>query len=192
MELAGNNTDIDEEKELIRQFRKTNDLNLLGKVYAPYMHLVYGVCLKYFKNREQSQDAVMAIFEELIIKLPKFEIENFKSWLYVLSKNHCLMELRKQKKHLSENIDDLPQYFMETSHQLHHEDSRIRDEDNLEKLNLCISKLKSEQKLCVELFYLEKKSYFEIQEITAFDLKKVKSYIQNGKRNLKLCMEQSE
>lgn len=190
--MAGNQTDIDKEKELIRQFRETNDLALLGEIYRPYMHLVFGVCLKYFKNREQSQDAVMAIFEELIIKLPKFEIENFKSWLYVLSKNNCLMQLRKQKKHATENIDNINQYFMETTSVMHHEDNNLGLEDNLQKLNICISKLKAEQKLCVELFYLEKKSYTEIEDITTFELKKVKSYIQNGKRNLKLCMEQSE
>lgn len=190
--MAGNIINIDKEKELIREFRETRDLALLGEIYAPYMHLVYGVCLKYFKNREKSQDAVMAIFEELIVKLPKFEIENFKSWLYVLSKNHCLMELRKQRNRTTENINDNNQYFMETASELHHEEEYVRLDDNLDKLNHCISKLKAEQKLCVELFYLQKKSYTEIEVITTFELKKVKSYIQNGKRNLKLCMEQRE
>ncbi|MBK6266919.1 sigma-70 family RNA polymerase sigma factor [Marivirga sp. S37H4] len=153
------------------------------------MHLVYGVCLKYFKDREQSQDAVMAIFEELIIKLPKFEIENFKSWLYVLSKNHCLMELRKQKRSLTDHLESSSYNHMENVQFVHHDDEALTEE-NLDRLNDCIAQLKIEQKQCIELFYLEKKSYQEIVETTAFDLKKVKSYIQNGKRNLKQCMEQ--
>lgn len=183
---------IAEEKLLIEEYRQTKELTLLGDLYAPYMHLVYGVCLKYLKNREQAQDAVMAIFEELVIKLPKFEIDNFKSWLYVLSKNHCLMELRKHKRQLTTPMDNTELSNMENEQFLHHNDGVLVQEENLEKLSFCIEKLKNEQKQCVELFYLEKKSYQEIVTVTSYELKKVKSHIQNGKRNLKQCMEEGE
>ncbi|SMG51645.1 RNA polymerase sigma-70 factor, ECF subfamily [Marivirga sericea] len=182
--------DIPEEKRLLEQFCESQDLDLLGKLYQPYMHLVYGVCLKYLKDKDSAQDAVMAIFEELVLKLPKHEVENFKSWLYVLSKNHCLMELRKQKRKRTDNFDYSDLELMENGQVLHHEENYTFQEDNLERLTACIAQLKMEQKLCVELFFLDKKSYQEITDSTSYELKKVKSYIQNAKRNLKLCMEQ--
>jgi len=182
--------DIQEEKQLIERFRESQDLDLLGKLYQPYMHLVYGVCLKYLRDSDLAQDAVMAIFEELVVKLSKHEVENFKSWLYVLSKNHCLMELRKQKRKRTDNFDYSDLELMENGQVLHHEDDYTVQEDNLERLTTCIAQLKKEQKRCVELFYLDKKSYQEITDSTSYELKKVKSYIQNAKRNLKQCMEQ--
>lgn len=184
--------DIQEEKQLLEQFRESQDLELLGKLYQPYMHLVYGVCLQYLKDKDSAQDAVMAIFEELVMKLPKHEVENFKSWLYVLSKNHCLMELRKQKRQKTDNFDFSDLELMENGQLKHHEEDYTIQEDNLERLSECIAQLKKEQKRCVELFYLDKKSYQEITDSTSYELKKVKSYIQNAKRNLKQCMEQGE
>jgi RNA polymerase sigma-70 factor (ECF subfamily) len=59
-------------------------------------------------------------------------------------------------------------------------------------LEKCIETLGDEQKQCVKLFYLQEKCYKEITESTGFDMNKVKSYIQNGKRNLKICMEKNE
>lgn len=183
---------IEKEQKLIRAYKETTSLEILGKLYAPYMHLVYGLCLKYLKDPSDAQDAVMVIFEMLVEKLSKHEVLHFKSWLYVLSKNHCLMEIRKNKKSTSKRIGDFSLDFMENQYHLHPINESIRDEDNIERLNVCIEQLKSTQKECVELFYLEKKSYLEIVEITTYELKKVKSAIQNGKRNLKTCMESSE
>ena len=150
------------------------------------MHLVYGLCLKYLKDKEESQDAVMQVFEKLIESVKKHEIQNFKSWLYVLAKNHCLMAIRSRKSK-SQSVEFEPD-IMESNLILHHEDESEL-EDDLQKLENCIEKLQNEQKQCVELFYLQKKPYLHIAEKTGFDLKKVKSYIQNGKRNLKICME---
>ncbi len=163
-------------------------METLGVLYKSYMHLVYCLCLKYFKNKEESQDAVMHIFEKLIDAVKKHEIQNFKSWLYVLAKNHCLMALRSQKaKTLT-----IENEFMESSYQLHPIDEEDL-EDDLTKLEKCINQLQNEQRQCVELFFLKKIPYITIVEKTGFELKKVKSYIQNGKRNLKICMEkQSE
>jgi RNA polymerase sigma-70 factor (ECF subfamily) len=182
---------IDDEKQLIEQFRQSQDIALLGKLYQPYMHLVYGISLKYLKDTDLAQDAVMSIFEELVVKLPMHQVENFKSWLYVLSKNHCLMELRQQKRKKTDNYDQSEFAVMENGQVMHHEDDYKLQEDNLERLSFCIAQLKTEQKQCVEMFYLDKKSYQEITDSTSYELKKVKSYIQNAKRNLKQCMEQS-
>jgi len=177
---------------LIAKFKSTGDLEFLGKLFDKYMHLVYGVCLKYLKEREASQDATMQIFEKLMVELPKREVDNFKPWLHVITKNHCLMHLRSQKIKLAqqEKLVSEQDYFMESSVELHHNNEAVLEQD-LELLRVCIEQLKTEQKECVRLFYLEEKCYQEISDELSFDLKKVKSFIQNGKRNLKICMEKN-
>ncbi len=178
------------DEQWVADYKKSGDLMILGKLYQPYMPLVYGVCLKYFKDEEDSKDAVMQIFEQLITKLKEHDVKNFKSWLYVLSRNFCLMELRKNQKNTFVNIDES---FVETGPLLHHINSDEGKEAQLLALEKCIETLNQEQKLSVNLFYLQKKCYTEVAEHTGFEISKVKSYIQNGKRNLKICLEkQSE
>ena len=176
--------------QLLALFRETADLEYLGELYGKYLHLVYGVCLKYLKDREASQDATMQIFEKLIVEIPKREIMNFKPWLHVITKNHCLMQLRSEKSRnvRQEKIVSEQDFFVENAQELHLNNEQALDQD-LKVLRLCIERLKDEQKECVSLFYLQEKCYQEISDDLGVDLKKVKSYIQNGKRNLKICME---
>jgi RNA polymerase sigma factor (sigma-70 family) len=173
------------DRELIARYKEGNDLRVLADLYDTYMGLVYGVCLKYLKNREESQDAVMQIFEKLIDSLKKHEVLHFKSWLYTLTKNHCLMHLRAGK---GRHFEDISAGFMETDSVLHPE-YEPENEINVSKLEKCIEELSNEQKQCIQLFYMEQKCYKEITDATGYDGKKVKSFIQNGKRNLKICME---
>ena len=172
---------------LLARYKETGDTAVLGTLYQRYMSMVYGVCLKYLKDREESKDAVMQLFEKLVNTLLEHEVTHFKSWLYVTARNHCLMALRAGK---GKNFEELSPFLMETSPDAHHDDDREM-EANLSKLEGCIEKLKDEQKHCVRLFYLEQKCYKEITDTTGYDFNKVKSYIQNGKRNLKLCMEEN-
>ena len=171
------------DEEILHRYRETGNQALLGDLYNRYMHLVYGLCLKYLKNREESQDAVMAIYEHLSKKLLKDEVKYFKSWLYMVSKNYCLMELRKKNPEAYSDI------FMESTEVAHLNDEKEELEKDLESLEECIEELKIEQKECVKLFFLQKKSYQQVNDQTGIDLKKVKSHIQNGKRNLKMCLE---
>ncbi len=176
------------DEKLLDIFIQTRNLDILGELYSRYTHLVYGVCLKYLKNREQSQDAVMAIFERLITEIPRHEIANFKSWLYVVTKNHCLMILRSDKTGKEKFEQFSRQFSMESAPEMHPIDEA--PEQEIEKqLQLCIENLKEEQRQCVQLFYYEKKSYKEIAGNLEIDERKVKSLIQNGKRNLKICLE---
>ncbi len=185
-----NKSAVKTDEDLLKKFVRSGDLEALGELYSDYMHLVYGVCLKYLKNREESKDAVMQIFEKLIIEIPKQQIGNFKSWLYVVTKNYCLMQIRSEKsleeksrQWMSESV-----VFMENSTVLHPMDE---EEQNLDKeLEKCIEKLKGEQKECVLLFYYENRCYNEIALNLNLDEKQVKSNLQNAKRNLKLCLEE--
>jgi RNA polymerase sigma-70 factor (ECF subfamily) len=178
------------DEELLKEFASTGDLEVLGELYSGYMHLVYGVCLKYLREREESMDAVMQIFEKLIIEIPKHTIENFKSWLYVVTKNYCLMQLRSNKLHdikLNEWINDTP-VFMESCYDVHPIDEEQQDMGKA--LEECIERLKGDQKDCIKLFYYENRCYTEISKHLKIDEKKVKSNLQNAKRNLKLCLEE--
>jgi len=177
------------DEDLLSAFITTGDLELLGELYATYMHMVYGVCLKYFKDRDESMDAVMQIFEKLINEIPKQKIENFRSWLHVVSKNYCLMQLRSQKsrKVKAELWMNDTLVFMENSSVQHPIDNDIHNMDKA--LEDCIELLNDEQNKCIKLFYYENKCYQEISSEMAIEEKKVKSHLQNAKRNLKLCIE---
>lgn len=178
------------DEKLMQAFRESGNLEELGVLYERYMHLVYGVCLKYFEDRAEAQDGVTAIFEKLIIDLPKHEVGNFKSWLYVLTKNFCLMQIRSKKStdKKEEKWVQEQDLFVESEETLHPIDE---DRNTLDRaLKDCIEELKAEQKKCIQLFYYENFSYKEVSEQLKMEEKKVKSYIQNGKRNLKICIEQ--
>jgi RNA polymerase sigma-70 factor, ECF subfamily len=178
------------EKELLNEFRQTGDLETLGELYSGYMHLVYGVCLKYLKDRDESMDSVMQIFEKLIEEIPRHNIDNFRSWLHVVARNFCLMKLRSGK-HISEKMSEWindSASFMENEEEMHPIDEIVSRTDRA--LEDCIAKLKEEQKSCIRMFYFENKCYNEIAATLSMDEKKVKSYLQNGKRNLKICLEE--
>ena len=181
------------DEELLCDFRKNKDQEILGELYSRYMHLIYGVCLKYFKDAEKSQDAVILIYEKIQKDIHRYTINNFKNWIYVLTKNYCLMELRKSKPGVivfTSNDEELAG-FMEKSAELHPIDEA--QNEKLEKMLIhCIEKLKDEQKKCISLFYFEHKCYREISKILELEEKRVKSFIQNGKRNLKICLESNK
>ena len=177
------------EEELLDEFSSSGDLEILGELYAGYMHLVYGVCLKYLKDREEAMDAVMQIFEKLITEIPRQKIGNFRSWLHVVTKNYCLMLLRTEKSRdlkLKEWLADSV-IFMENTLYLHPID---KDEKDMEEaLAECMEKLKDDQRECIRKFYFENMCYNEIAVNMDIEVNEVKSHLQNGKRNLKICLE---
>lgn len=173
------------DNDLIAEYKKKGNNELVGELYKRYSHLVYGVCLKYLKNEDESKDAVLQIFENLLEDLKKHNIANFKSWLHSVARNHCLMFLRKeQTKQKRVNEYEASYQHEETfaaPFEVHEQEEK---EVKLTKLEEAMTHLKDEQRICIELFYIKEKCYNEVAEITGYDIKKVKSYIQNGKRNL--------
>lgn len=171
--------------ELVLLYKKTGDLKILGELYQRYMDLVYGVCLKYLKSPETAKDSVMSVFEELITKLTKHEVSNFRGWLYQVAKNHCLMQLRTPKNLKMVDIDPA---LMQSDENVHL-NGALEKEEHLDKMHQCLQSLSNEQQMAIRLFYLEGKCYNEIVEITGQSWNQVRSSIQNGRRNLKICME---
>ena len=173
--------------ELVQLYQHDNRQEVLAQLYLRYSDLIYGTCVKYLKDQEIAKDAVMNIYQEVLVKLKTHQVENFKSWLYVFAKNHCLMQLRKDKKMPTVEFDGS---FMQ-SEDFSHLDVVKEKEQQLDKMGVCLEQLQEDQRVSVRLFYLENKCYNEIAEVTGYEWNKVRSLIQNGKRNLKICMEKN-
>lgn len=178
--------DLPDEK-LLALFAETGKNPFIEEIFKRYTHLVFGICLKYLGSREDAKDGVMQIFEEMIEKLREHKIDHLKGWIYSVAKNHCLMRLRKERRqqfHQKRYIQENTPQFVESEVD-EHPDNEILIERDGEALKVAMQKLKEEQRKCIDLFYLRKKSYQEIVKLTGYSQKQVKSYIQNGKRNLK-------
>lgn len=176
--------------ELVADFKATGNSIVVGELFRRYKHLVLGVCRKYLKDDDESQDVQMQIFEKLLTDLHKHEIDQFKAWLYMVTRNTCLMYLRslKSKKAGQAEMQKVLEQDMEIESSLHLSDegSNNRMLDLMEQM---LEQLQETQKICVDMFYLKKKTYKEIHEATGYSMNEVKSYIQNGKRSLKLLMD---
>ena len=170
---------------LLAEFIETGDAVLLGELYTRHMPLVYGLCLKYLGRAADAEDAVMEIFEGLVDKVARHRVRNFRTWLWSVARNHCLQRLRRQKRSVRVDFDDR---FMEST-PIVHLLSEGGDEAALAALEKCVEKLPDRQREAVEMFFMEHRSYADIADATLGEVKKVKSYIQNGKRNLRLCLE---
>lgn len=178
------------DEELVALYQSTGDLAHIGEAFERYTELVYGVCLKYFKNQVVAEDAVMDIFETLVRKAKDHEIRQFRPWLYVLAKNHCLMQLRK--KDLTDSYDDLPpavQAAVVQSAGAVHPLEDFGPDSQEQALNDCLEKLPAPQLHCVKAFYYDGKSYKQIAEESGEELGLVRSNIQNGRRNLRICLD---
>ena len=185
-----NSTDDLTDQDLIQLYRDNRDTKLIGILFDRYAHLVYGIALKYFDREDDRKEAVMLVFEKLYDALLQFEIANFKSWLYSVAKNQCLMIIKKENTvPLNEQVQmkNFQQEFMkfEDAFSLNH----INENNREVKLHELMMELNEDQRICVDLFYLQEKSYKEIADSTSYSMNQVKSYIQNGKRNLKIMLE---
>ena len=174
------------DQELLENFYTTHDAEWLGILLPRYTLLLLGVCMKYLKNEEEARDCVQQIFLKVITELKKYKVEYFKSWLYMVAKNHCLMKIRDRHGKIPV---ELTEQNMQGAEELPDKQSLVQDDQAIELMNEALGELSPEQRQCVTLFYLQKKSYQEISEETRFTMMQVKSYIQNGKRNLKLMIE---
>ncbi len=180
------------DQELLGQYRQTANRELIGILYQRYLHLLLGVCRKYMSSSAEAEDRAMEIVEQLFDKLLKHEVIYFSSWLHMVARNHCLMYLRKQKHEPSNSIefDDFLVNDMESVEEMHLslDAKEIPAETVIQE---ALDQLNDQQKICVQKFYLEDMSYAEIANITGFDINKVKSYIQNGKRNMRIFIERN-
>ena len=173
-----------EDKDLLKKYRETQDLQYISVLYKRYMHLVLGSCIKYFQNESDAEDAVMDIYEKIVKKTLTSDVTYFKSWLYTVTRNHCLEKLRRKSTHSGKESTAQLMYTREVFHP-----DNVNKDHEVNVLHTCIEELDEVQRQCVELFYFKKLSYKEIAERLGLNFNKVRSRIQNGRRNIKICME---
>jgi RNA polymerase sigma-70 factor (ECF subfamily) len=176
------------DEDLLDKYKNLGDAEYFGILYNRYIPLLYGVCLKYFGDADKSQDAVMQIFENIFPKILKYEVKTFRTWIYSVAKNHCLQILRKEK---NEIYVDFNSEIMESDEILNLLEEESGEERNA-VLRQCIDKLPDKQQNTIRRFFMEKMSYQDIVDKDGYTLNQVKSYIQNGKRNLKICIEKNK
>ena len=172
--------------ELLQNYHADHNSEWLGILLQRYTLLLLGVCMKYLKNEDEAKDSVQQIFLKVIQELQKYKVEYFKSWVYMVAKNHCLMKLRDRQSKIPTELTDKLMAAPEEETDWH---ALVHTDYTLELMEIALKELNPEQQQCVTLFYLQKKSYQEISDATGFSMLQVKSYIQNGKRNLKLLIE---
>ncbi len=174
-----------DEKDLLKKANSESGLDSASELFQFYLELVYGVCLKYLKDSNKAEDACMDIYHEFVKKIKEHDVENLKSWLYVLTKNHCLGKLRKEKR----DQEKFEQFTLVYSDDYYHPLKENQSDEKLQNLKDCLDRLNDIQGQCIRLFYYEKESYQDISEILQMPRNKIRSHIQNGRRNLKNCME---
>lgn len=174
------------DNELIAEYKRSHDKLLVGELYKRYAHLIFGMCINYFKDKDTAKDMVLQIFEKLFEELKKREVENFKAWLTFVVRNYCISEIRK----MNTQQNRAAEYQADLKTEMATEEEEIVEETEKQILQLetALNELNPFQKRCIELFYYKKMSYVQIVEITGYSINEVKSYIQNGKRNLRLIL----
>lgn len=179
--------------DYVLDYKATGNLDVLGELYERHIDLVYAVCFNYLRDEADSKDAVMQLFEQLIVDLRRHEITNFKSWLHSVARNYCLMHLRKQRVRVGDGGTDLIDDDRRTCEALavypDEDEAALDVERHLTRLPAAVSQLPEPQRVCIDLFYLQQKSYADVSDMTGYELKQVKSYLQNGRRNLKLILQ---
>jgi len=178
------------DEDLLLQYKQSGDKDLFADLFKKHVTSVYGTCLFYLQDKDEAQDATMVLFEKLMLDIGSREINNFKAWLSFVVRNHCISLIRKNKT-ASKHRKSYYEFEMEeTSYEAEEKIQSVSDDLLLQEMKNCLPRLKDRQRLCVERFYLHSKSYQDIADETGYSLNEIKSHIQNGKRNLKLMIEE--
>lgn len=178
------------DEELLKLYKETSNKEVFADLFKKHVTVVYGTCLFYLQDKDEAQDATMQLFEKLMIDINNREIDNFKGWLSFVVRNHCISLIRKQKSQ-TKNVKSYYEFeYQDVNFEIEDAINRVGDEQMLGQMKNCLPKLKEAQRICIELFYLKNKSYQDIANETGYSLNEIKSYIQNGKRNLKLLIEE--
>ena len=180
------------DEDLVAAYKTSGNKNVFSDLFKNHVNTIYGTCLFYLQDKDEAKDAVMNIFEKLLLDLKKNDIKNFKAWLSFVVRNHCISVIRKRNTTLK-NVKSYYDYeYRETTYETELKVESVSDDKLIEYMQECLPKLKESQQKCIQLFYLKNLSYQQVSELTGYEINEVKSYIQNGKRKLKLLIEEQQ
>ncbi len=173
------------DEELLARYKQTGNSEHFGVLYNRYIPLIYGLCLKYLKNITLAEDAVMDIFEDILPKVQRYDIREFRTWIYTVARHHALAAATDSKQ--TATMELIPEIVQSSPTMVWADADDTTDREQM--LEECMQQLPDVQRVAIQKFYFEGKSYADIVDETGLHLKSVKSYIQNGKRNLRICIE---
>jgi RNA polymerase sigma-70 factor (ECF subfamily) len=174
------------DERLIAAYLASEDACYVAELFGRYSDMIFGLCLKHLKDVQHSEDTSYELFEHLLIKLKTQNIQVFKPWLYRTASNLCLDKLRKSKNNIMVSLEDR----FETARDTMDISADVSEREALlARIDHCLQTLNDDQRQCIDLFYFQEKSYQDISEQLSISWATTRSYIQNGKRNLKICME---
>jgi len=165
---------------------KDGDQRAFDVLFKKHLHRILGICANTLEQEEDCKDVTMDMYVVLRRELVRHEIHHFEGWLYTIVRNYCLKLIRERKQQQQmETLDGPWAAFLQETNNLQ---QQYQDEELMLNLKKAIQELKPDQKECISLFYLDGHSYKEIAEATGLSLNKVKSNIQNGKRNIRIAL----
>lgn len=178
------------DERLLERYKETKDLKWISQLFGRYVHLIYGVCLRYTPDVREAEDMTMEVYEKITSKALTHNVKQFKSWVYIVAKNHCLEKIRKMTGRRTESFDPT---FMQLAAEFHPIDEVVTTElkeSQFKRMEDCMNRLNDQQRKSIELFYYKNKTYSQIAAIIEDEVSQVRSYLQNGRRNIKKCVEQ--
>ena len=156
----------------------------MSDFFVLYREDVLGLCYYYTRDVELSKDLTMDTFETYLKRGKKGPVINdIKSYLLGIARNLCMAHFKKSKR--TQSIEESVLQFME-----YEDENAPNGEEVIDRLMMSMCKLTTDQRRCVELFFIKGCSYNQISKKLNFSYNEVKSFIQNGKRNLKKLMIQ--
>ncbi len=178
------------DEELIKKYRFSHDKTYLGELFLRYTPYIFGVAIKNLKSQKEAEDVTLTIFNKISSDLKRIDVTDFSKLLYQLVKELCDIEVKKKNATGEESkmilIDELTK---ESDDNLYINSDKPKLSLDANNLRLAIDTLNESQKICIDLFYVQNKSYQEVADITGYSLNQVKTNIQNGKRLLKTYVE---
>ena len=162
------------DEELIRQIR-AGDEEAADILVKRYYTDILRYCKRHIIDQNLAEDATQETFYRVFRSLMRYQDkERFRAWLYMIARNICIDENRKQKNTIPLELEDIG----EESNEIH----QIENSDEIEQL---LSVLPEEQREAILLYFEDELTYKEIGKILCIPARTVQSRVKNGIKAIK-------
>jgi RNA polymerase sigma-70 factor (ECF subfamily) len=166
----------------IQAIRK-GDVSAFSFLVERYQNMVYSLALKLLKNTEDAEEMAQDTFIKAFQKLDMYEGKSkFSTWLYSITYNACISELRKRRVHFSSLEDQ--RISDQDEMKMHSYFSENKKEDQERYLTIALGKLPGDDQVLVTLYYYENQSMDEISVITGLTVSNIKVKIHRARKKM--------